>query len=711
MAIITIGNDEYQAAFEEETGALLRLANLDTGWEVQNRGNLARAFSAVVPLPERLLNVIEPRTSGAGQSSPGAEQVTVTADANGKSVSILWRNLISPHCGTLAITLRALVEVSEHGLSFTMAVENDSPYVVESIQYPYIGDLSVPAGSTTLSKVRTNYCSVKFEPLFPRFGNERGYWGVDHPIQMVPTPVSPLVLVQAEDEGLYIGCHDTQIAERCEFTFQLKPGYGKIGRAPDGDRIGEHEVSLEATVTHLPFVQPGERGALAPIVLRPYSGDWHKGVDTYKRWRASWMTKPPTPSWLAEPHSWQQLQMTSWGDALKYRYTDLVEIGRECAQNGVRAIQLVGWTLYGQDGRLPDHEIDPRLGTREELAQAIEEIQAMGVKVVLYEKYTCADISTDWYREELHRYASKDIFGNTHGHGGWQYHTPAHLAGVNTRPYAWMCMHSASWQDVALGEIDKSLELKPDGILLDESQWHGTRGFYCYDESHGHHVPAYNFGGDPIFERRLLELLSNRAESRGEALVLAGEGPWDLQYRHYNLSYFRTGAGHIPFTRYVDPYVPMMSWVVGYDDRESLNICLLYRYIASYEPLNFKGRLADFPLTLEYGNLVDALRTRYRAYLWDAEFRDSVGVTVTAEDATVKTPEDLAYTVFLRRDNGHRAIAVANHRDEEAVALRVSAEPALGELHIVSPEQPEPVASGERIVVPARSVIVLLEGV
>ena len=63
----------------------------------------------------------------------------------------------------------------------------------------------------------------------------------------------------------------------------------------------------------------------------------------------------------------------------------------------------------------------------------------------------------------------------------------------------------------------------------------------------------------------------------------------------------------------------MMNWVCGYDDRENVNVCLLYRCIISYEPHNFSGHLEEFPLTLEYGKKVDALRKRYQAFLWDAK--------------------------------------------------------------------------------------------
>jgi hypothetical protein len=686
--VIALENDQTKAEFDVETGALLALINKETGWKIQDRPALAQSFRLVVPLPEQLLNVID-----------GVEQEVVYThkDASRSRLNFIWESLKSKHVGTMDIRLSGVVTLVDEGLRFEMEIENRSPYLVESVAYPFIGDLARPASGGSLTQASCFHTSMIFKSLYPEFQNERGYWGVEFPIQMVPTPENPFLLILSEEEGLYVGHHDTCSKERVEFTFQLKPGYGKVGRVLPGEEYYGQAVNLEFSAVHHPFIQTGETNELSPIVLKLFTGDWHTGADIYKAWRDTWMKKPPIPEWTQQVHSWQQIQMSSWGDTLNLRYQDLAAFGEECARHGVGAIQLTGWTLYGQDGRLPIHDTDPRFGTREELKEAIRQIQGMDVKVVLYEKYTCADKSMDWYKDELHKYASKDIFNNTHGHEGWRYDTPAHLAGINTRPYAWMCMNSEKWQDVALEQIAKSFELGSDGILLDECQWHGANAFYCFDETHGHHVPAYNFGGDAHFERRLRKLL----EKCDPELLLAGEGPYDLQNRHYALTYHRAGEGHIPAMRYVDPFLPMMSWVYGHDDRESINFCLLYRYIISYEPRHFRGRLEEFPLTLEYGKKVDALRVKYRAYLWDAEFRDTVGATVTVNGQ----PHTL-YSVFQQAENKNKAIIIANHEDDDILAV-VDTEEGEDEFLLATPEEPETQESDKAVRIPARSVAVL----
>ena len=684
---LSLENERLLAVFDARSGALLRLVNKNTDWEIHGRANLARSFCLVVPLPERLLNIIEDV-----DQSPAA--VTHSADR----LTFEWQSLTSEHGGLLDIRLKNTVTLESSGLTFEMEIDNRSPYPVESAAYPIIGDLTRPATSDTLRRAHLMYCNLNFKSLYPTFDNERGYWGVEYPIQMIPSPESPFVLILGEDEGLYVGCHDTTSKERTEFTFQLKPGQGRVGRVPAQAELAGRPVHIECMTTHFPFVQPGESYQLAPIVFKPFEGDWHSGVDLYKTWRQTWMNRPSSPAWVEDIHSWQQIQMTSWGDTLQISYKDLVEYGRECVRHGVGAIQLTGWTLYGQDGRLPIHEIDPRLGTWEELRDAIKQIQGMGVKIILYEKYTCTDKATDWYQNELHRYASKDVFGHTHGHEGWRYDTPAHLAGINTRPYAWMCMNSPDWHEIALDQIRKSLELHPAGILLDECQWHGANAFYCFDPSHGHRVPSYNFGGDGLFEEKLRDLL----DQVNPELVLAGEGTYDLQNRQYTLAYHRTFLQHVPGMRYIDSFMPLMNWAYGYDDREAINICLLYRYIISYEPRHFRGHLEEFPLTLEYGKKVDALRRRYRQYLWDAEFRDTQGARVTV-DGRLHTP----YSVFQSTKSEGRAVVLVNHSDEE-ITTSIEFEDKPDECFVISPENPERQLTEGTVFVPARSAVVVL---
>jgi hypothetical protein len=145
----------------------------------------------------------------------------------------------------------------------------------------------------------------------------------------------------------------------------------------------------------------------------------------------------------------------------------------------------------------------------------------------------------------------------------------------------------------------------------------------------------------------------------------------------------------------------MMIAINGFDDRESINRALKDRYIMSYEPFFFKGDLNDFPSTLDYGKKVDALRKRYREYLWDGEFRDTLEATVTHEGKSFAD-----YSVF-RASSGKHAVVVIN--DElHPIAVLVKAEGAQDYV-TVTPESPEAKPATGSLTVAARSAVVLIQ--
>lgn len=234
---------------------------------------------------------------------------------------------------------------------------------------------------------------------------------------------------------------------------------------------------------------------------------------------------------------------------------------------------------------------------------------------------------------------------------------------------------------------------------MNEVQYHASAN-YCFSPNHGHPVPTDIYSGDDLLGAEFRKL----ASASGRDFLLAGEDLYDEQFRYYSLSYFRIEAYRTPLRRYIDPYEPLMVAVAGFNDREMINACLMYRYIISYEPFNFKGRLDDFPLTLEYGRKVDALRTQYKQYLWDAEFRDTLGAEVQAEGKQVP-----AYAVFRGSGSGKRAVVVSNQSVDESISVTVKLENGGGNLVVVTPERPDPKVCQGSAPIPPRSVVVFLE--
>jgi hypothetical protein len=686
-ASVILEDSGVRATFDRDSGALTGLMDKRSQWIIQRRPELGVSFRMQAPMPGRHDNFIL-----------GQKQRASRVEKHGNQVHLEWRNLASEHAGTLPITFTATVTLSRGALRFESSLINDSKLVVNTVEYPYLGDLSAPTPEAKLWRRHMWYGNLQSDEIHPHFRNEKGYWGDLSPMQTAGSERSLFCLIQSPGRGLYVQVSDPAAASLVQYTFEQKPGDldSISGEVPEGNAISGHPVHLEFRTTHFLFAAPGSTLRLTPIVLRGYRGDWQAGVDLYKAWRKTWFTQRPIPDWAKQVHSWQQIQVNSPEDSLRYSYRDLINLGEDCVRHGVRAIQLVGWNRGGQDRGNPSLDTDPRLGTWQELHDAIAEVQAKGVKIVLFGKFNWADMTTSEYRRELYRCDVKDPYGIPYQQGGYSYDTPVQLAGINNRRFAVMCFLDPAYRQVARNEFRKVTALSPAGFLYDEVCHHGPAR-YCFAEDHAHPIPAYLFAGDIP----MAEVLDGVARHNPDFLF-AGEGPEDVLLQHYPLSYFRIGDQHTPICRYIDPQAPLMIAVTGFDDREMLNRALMYRYIISYEPYNFKGRLTDFPLTLAYGKKIDALRRRYQRWLWDAEYRDTLGARVTVKGA----PHRL-YSVF-RAVDGKRAVVVVNQAAAEAIAATVELSNPR-RLMVVTPERPDPWPASGALRIPPRSVAAVIE--
>jgi Domain of unknown function (DUF6259) len=692
-----------RAVFDAKTGAWIDYEYKPTGWKIQQRVELGQSFRAYAAWKDRLFNPV---------SGLSCQLRHATLDDSAQKITLEWGQLRTSGGLELAVTLRAQVRLEQGRLTFSGRLENASDATITTLSWPVLGDLVPPHPTDSLFRENLDYGTMKRTPLWPQTGNERGYYGTNYPMQIegkgsllsgIPGAYhfpQRFVLLSAHGQGIYMGSHDTSARQMVCFQSELRPGYLDSFHAfsPDLSKLGETPVHLTIEAVHYPMAAPGETIELPNIVVEPYLGDWHGGLDIYRRWRITWYQQAASPPWLHDVHSWQQIQIGSTEDDLRTAFTDLPTRARQLADHRVTALQLVGWNQGGQDRGNPSHDPDQRLGTWEDLKEAIAKIEALGVRVILFNKFVWADVTRADYTS-FRDSAAVDPYGMPYYHPGYEYQTPVQWMSINNRRFMVACLHDPAWISLCQREFEKSLLLGASGILYDEA-FHHYAATHCFSEQHGHRAPATLASGDLTLGETFQELLRQRNRSD---FLLSAEAPFDLQHQHYALSYFRIFQGHIPAERYADPFYPIMIAVTGFDDREMVNRALLYRYIISYEPYNFKGDLDDFPLTMDYGKKVDAFRSRYSEYLWKGEFRDSMGAKV---DTVPGAP--ISYSVFLHAKGKLRAVVLVND-DRNAAHEATLVLDRAGSLSFASPESPELQPCGPEVIVPARSALVVFE--
>lgn len=693
MGNIILNTGSLKLTFSDQNGALTGMEAPDTGWVIHRRSALGLSWRLLVPVNDELRN----------NPVYGEKQALTSFECLADRVRFVWDGVESERAGLLKIRVTIEVRVEERQAVWYTRIDNDSSYIVESAYSPYIGDLNRPEGAEWFKTFLYNYATAQEWNLWPSFETHEGDHSTDFPTQFSTissgcgAPCSPYFLMRDAAQGLYVGVKSPS-SELVAWHCELRPGYDSAidGRVPSEDEIADKPVHTRFAPVHMCYIQPGDASDLTPIALEAYAGGWQAGVDIYKAWRDTWTREPQPPAWACEPHAWLQLHINSPEDELRLRFAELPKVAAECARYGVKAIQLVGWNDGGQDQGNPSHSFDPRLGTFDELKQAIADCQKLGVKVILFAKFTWADRALEWFRSELVDCAVKDPYGDYYHYAGYEYQTPAQLLDINTKRLIPMCFGSEKYLDICRQEFKKLLELNCDGMLYDECQHHSP-ALLCFDTSHGHKY------GWPVYEndRKFIDML-RETDGFPQGFLMAGEACYDWELEVYELSYFRSRSKtHFPLSRYMRPHAQLMTAVSGFNDRNMINQCLMYRYVISYEPYNFKGWLHDYPDTIAYGQKMDALRTEYRKYLWDGEFRDACGARVTDISGKAHHP----YARFEAAD-GTSALIISNYEDAPICVCAELAQGKLTQYRTVDDAIWHPATGG--ICIPARSAVLAL---
>jgi hypothetical protein len=681
---VILEDDQLLVVFHKTSGALVRLEAKKTHWLMEHRPELGISFRLLAPLPERRDNFV------LGQKQKAVEVMKIADN----EIRLRWDNLLSEHGGVLPMTFTVVVKLTNGALSFHATLENRTSLTVETIDYPYFGDLKPPSPATPMAVRTMWYGNLGSDEIYPNFGSEKGYWGVDCPTKTFGSNRSLFCLLQAPQAGLYVEMSDPSLPYYLEYTFEQHPGVLHGSAVPKTDMLSGFPVHLEFRTCHFLFARAHSAVTLAPIVMRPYQGDWHVGIDLYKEWRDTWFKTPHLPDWAKDVHSWTMLRMNTPEEDYTISYKKFVEYGEEYAKYGVKAVQLIGWNIGGQDRDDPSQDTDPNLGTWQEFHDAIAKTQSQGVNVILFGKLNWADLTTKWYRDELYKYEAKDPYGIRYEQGGYNYVTPTQLASINTRRRAVMDFKDPAYREIATKEFQKILALGSAGWLWDEICHHATT-IYNFAPGHGYVPPGYIYAGDLPLSAELRAA----ADKVSPDFIFGGEGPQDWLMQYFPVS--EAGVSATPICQYLDTaHTVILAGVSGFDDREQLNNILLNRCVIQYEPFLYKGHLHDFPLTMAYGQKIDDLRRKYKAYLWDGAFRDTLGANVSADGQH-------RYSVFAAAD-GKRAVVVVNPSSDAAITAKLDL-PNARNLVVATPEQPDAQLTSGTLRIPARSAIVVME--
>lgn len=669
-------NKKMQVEVDLDRGSLIGLQSKMTGWNLIEDEKAACSFEANIKFTDGSFHVI----NAFSQEHP---KVTI----QGNAITFVWETL-KVGGKQLDVTFEGTITITPDGLVYGGKLTNNSDATIEQLSWPFLGEVALPADTERMLFQYMNYTKFGTEELYPREAG-RGWSNL---------PEHSFTLIHNTKQGLYVSSMDHKLDEyiRCEYETIPTPAYAAfIATATSKKGNGERKLMrTRLRAARMLYLQGHSDKELVPFIMTPYVGSWHNGVDIYKKWRTTWFVAPHRAEWLKHVNSWQQLQINSSESNINFKIKDLSRYVDECKQYGVDAIQLTGWTMGGQDRGLPSHSLDPRLGTVEEFKKAIADAGRKGVKILLFTKFTWADLTTEYHEQYLPNLAW-NAERDTCIHPGYNYNTYTQLEGVNTRRFGIFCMMDESLRKKLHMEFQKCLDLGAPGMVYDENQHHAG-AMLCFNPNHGHKVPGFIYKGADLLGREFYEM----CQKTNPDFLMIGEGPYDLQTQYYS-TYTRADYNHEPVLRYIDSEVPVACAIIDHNDRNHVNMCAAMKYSMSYEVRNFKGSLSEFPRVMKYGQKVDRLRKRYADFLWNAEYLDVLGAKVVGNN--------IRYTVFQNNKTGKKAVVAYNVDTRKTNVATISIDNSNAPLVIVSPEKQSPVKFKGQVEIASQSMVVIME--
>ena len=282
--------------------------------------------------------------------------------------------------------------------------------------------------------------------------------------------------LQGKRGGIYVASHDEK------FSYK----YINISFEPS---------SLDLSIRFCNMLEcfPGEKVEVAPVVYKPYKGEWYECGDTYREWYLSHRTIADRPEWVKNCRGWLLAILKQQNDEVIVPYEEIGGLLADAAEErGIDILGLFGRGIGGHDRFYPDYRPDPKMGGEKAIKKGIAEAKAKGKRVVLYTNGQLLDMNET---PQFWPDTGKVISVRQRDGELWKltYHK---YDSAPARHFGLACHSCDTWREIMLRLAKDANNLGADGILYDQLAVFSPA--YCYNPNHGHRVPAIVYGADRL---------------------------------------------------------------------------------------------------------------------------------------------------------------------------------------------------------------------
>lgn len=660
MNQIQLENELYLLEIEPEHGALVRLRDKMGNLELITEPRLAENFRLLLPVPGMHANYIL-----------GTEQELTSAEKTAQGIRLSWAGPLRNERGAFDLDVTIWIELIDQEVRVRCEVQNHTKHPIAEVWYGLVGGMTglgsagqAKATKCLLPSSATQWTAEPFRefgigsppnPGLGLHGPEYTWW---YPGQM---PMPWVSFYHEElNRGVYFANHDREIRSKI-FRMALSPGTAE--RRADGDwprpeELNGEPLGVTMNWTHFPYTKPGETFVGPTLVLRCHDGGWQESAAIYRQWfDQTWGAVDSRKDWLRGETAFLDTMFMLPEDNINLTFREIPAWARTAADHGITSVMISGWQVGGHDRGYPQYEPDPRLGTYEELAAGIRACHDMGLRVYFFANVQSVDISTDWYRKELHKYETQDPFGCPFFVVGWGMGTVGARKGLTRTPLYELNPAHPEVRKILVGYFRKLAEIGADGIHLDKN--------FIHPLDFNPRLPLAPDRAMPEGMLRCIEEILTSCREVKPDFCLSYENNWDQLFRYSDVFWWAMGPSPL---KVAFPQWTSTNSVAQPYSFNIVNLLALGGNNIMVGPANYQ-RGMDYPPMKEvcrYIGEVTRIRRELHEYVSRGRWVDSHEKLFASREPTLQMSgsfpgsKHAGWTVFANELNGKRAIVLAN---------------------------------------------------
>lgn len=442
-APIVCENDQVSLSIEPVFGTITRILDKSSRIDLTSAPVLAENFRLIVLKPDKKKITII-----------GKHQKLSSVKRTSDGLSLTWNGPLKDTAGAEhKITVRMDVKLTGNTLEFTLHLDNHTENIIREAWYPIIGGLSrfgAPGQPPD---------GVIWAPIIGR--SDKGMvTKIESPFHSVmfayPGRISmsfTCVQSAAAGKSLYFASHDEIARYKC-YRFH--------------EFAGKDIKDVFACIQHNPFTPPGGSFDGSKVVMKIVNGDWHAAGRVYREFfKSTFGLADLKTDWIRRQSVFLMTMFMLPEGTINYTFKDIPRWAKCARDHGVNAVQISGWQVGGHDNGYPYYISDPRLGTWKELEDGIRTCHEMGLKVFFFVNYQPMMISSDWYKNELHKYREWKSDGGLTWNTGWGMGTLWARMG-HPKLETWADLGFPQFRKIITDQFEALAKIGADGVHVDK---------------------------------------------------------------------------------------------------------------------------------------------------------------------------------------------------------------------------------------------------